>query len=117
MAKAKNLVVSGDFLNYSVESIWGEISLTSFGSKSISINKQSIESIEILDSTKQRDTGSTIARGIVGGILLGPAGMIGGAILGKSAGIHLLSIIFKNGKRSLLEIDDKIYKEIIKKMY
>ena len=116
MAKAKNKVISGDYLNYNVDSFWGDVSLTTTCT-TIQLNKSNVANIELVDSSKQRDTGSTIARGLVGGILLGPAGMVGGALLGKSNGVHLLSINFKNGKRSLIEVEDKIYKEILKKLY
>ena len=116
MAKAKNKVISGDYLGYSVDSFLGQVTLSSV-SNSITLNKSSVANIELVDSSKQRDTGSTIARGLVGGILLGPAGIVGGALLGKSNGVHLLSVIFKNGKRSLIEVEDKVYKEILKKLY
>ena len=118
MAKAKNQVISGAYLGYKINSFLGELALSNWSStQSISINKNNVSSIESVDSSKQRDTGSTIARGIVGGILLGPAGMVGGALLGKSNEVHLLSINFKDGKKSLIEVDSKIYKEILKRLY
>ena len=116
MAKAKNKVISGAYIHFGINSFLGDISLTN-SSSAIAINKNTVKNIEIIDSSKQRDTGSSIARGLVGGILLGPAGIVGGALLGKSNGIHLISIEFKDGKKSLIEVDDKIYREILKKLY
>jgi len=118
MAKAKNRVISGAYIGYKINAFLGELVLSNLSStKSISINKNNVSSIELVDSSKQRDTGSTIARGLVGGILLGPAGIVGGALLGKSNEINLLSINFKDGKKSLIEVDNKIYKEILKRLY
>lgn len=116
MTKARNKVVSGDYSGASVDEFLGDVSLNSF-TTNVAINKNTITNIELLDSANKKDTGSSIARGLVGGVLLGPVGIIGGAMLGKTNGIHLISIIFKNGKRSLIEVDDKIYKKLLTKLY
>jgi hypothetical protein len=112
MAKAKNRVISGAYEGFEVSSFLGQISIGV-----INISKANIINIEQIDSSKSKDVGSSIARGLVGGVLLGPAGVLGGVLLGKSNGVHLLSINFKNGQRSLIEVDDNIYKAIIKKLY
>ena len=47
------------------------------------------------------------------GSLFGGVGMIAGALSAKSKGVHTLAILFKDGKKSLIEVDDKIYKNIM----
>ena len=60
---------------------------------------------------------SGIARGLVGGALLGPVGMLAGGITAKSKGIYQVAVQFKDGKRRLLEVNDKFYKAIIKSCF
>ena len=46
--------------------------------------------------------------------MLGPVGMLAGGISAKNKGIYQVAVEFTDGKRSLLEVDDKIYKAIAK---
>lgn len=32
-------------------------------------------------------------------------------------GIYLIAIAFKDGKKSLLEVDEKVYKSLLRKMF
>ena len=54
------------------------------------------------DKTVQKDVGNTIARGVLGGVLLGPLGAIGGLVLGRNKIEGTNTFIFKvnltNGK-------------------
>lgn len=72
-----------------------------------------VESYELITDEHRKSAKSGIARGLVGGALLGPVGMLAGGMSAKSKGIYKIAIQFKDGKRSLLEVDDKIYKAII----
>lgn len=72
-----------------------------------------IESYGLITNEHRKSAKSGIARGLVGGALLGPVGMLAGGMSAKSKGIYQIAIQFKDGKRSLLEVDDKIYKAII----
>ena len=54
-----------------------------------------------------------VARGLVGGALLGPVGLLAGGLSAKNKGIYQVAVQFKDGSRSLIEIDDKIYKALI----
>lgn len=116
MAKAKNKVIAGHLNGADITTFLGDIQISCFNGNAF-INKNTVANIEVVTSETKRDTGSTIARGLVGGVLLGPVGLVGGALLGKNNDIHTLSITFKDGKKSLIEINDKIYKDIIKKLY
>ncbi len=117
MSKAQNKVVAGDYISKPVIEAWGTVAISVSFSESVILNKNTIENIEIMDKATNKDAGSAIARGIVGGVLLGPLGLVGGALLGKNSDINTLSVIFKDGKRSMIEVDGKIYKELQKKMY
>lgn len=72
-----------------------------------------VESYELITDEHRKSAKCRIARGLVGGALLGPVGILAGGMSAKSKGIYQVAIQFKDGKRSLLEVDDKIYKAII----
>lgn len=115
-SKAKNKVISGYLAGANITHFWGEIKISGFAGNQ-TISKATVANIELVNSETNKDTGSSIARGVVGGVLLGPAGLIGGALLGKHNDIYTLSINFKNGKKSLVEIDSNLYKELTIKLY
>lgn len=124
MAKAKNIVKSGLYSNCkiviknflrvekgkSADLKYLRINLDSIDiTKFIIINEQSISSIRIIHSDGiTSDTNSSIARGIVGGMLLGSAGLIAGASIGEQNAINLLEIIWKDSQKSLIEVDNDI---------
>lgn len=54
--------------------------------------------------------------GAVGGILLGPVGLLAG-LSAKNKDIYQIAIQLKDGKRSLLEVDDKICKALVKSCF
>lgn len=116
MAKAKNKVIAGDYEGKGVGA-GGSISpsFIMLGMlKSINIDKENVNSYELITDEHRKSAKSGVARGLVGGALLGPVGMLAGGLSAKSKGIYQVAIEFKDGKKSLLEVDDKIYKSIIK---
>ena len=48
---------------------------------------------------------------------LGPVGMLAGGLSAKNKGIYQVAIRFKDGQQSLVEVDDKIYKAIVKNCF
>jgi len=48
---------------------------------------------------------------LVGGFLLGPVGLLAG-LSAKNKRTHSVAVQFKDGRKSLIEMDDKIYKAI-----
>lgn len=118
MAKAKNKVISGIYKDFNVSLELGRVKISSLWEQKTKIlTKSDIQAIMPVNATQNKDVGSTIARGLVGGFLLGPAGLVGGAILGKNNEIYVLQVTFKSGATCLLEVDGKIYQEILKIMY
>lgn len=115
MAKAKNKVIAGDYEGKKVDGGGLSPAFIMVGMfKSINLDNKNVESYEIITDEHRKSAKSGVARGLMGGALLGPVGMLAGGVSAKSKGIYQVAIQFKDGKRSLLEIDDKIYKALIK---
>lgn len=114
---AKNKVIAGDYDGKHVVVSFGIINIaTGLFSKSIELNKETVAEYELVDEEKRKSATSAVGRGLVGGLILGPVGLLAG-LSAKSKGVHIVAVQFKDGKRSLLEIDDKIYKAMLKKLF
>lgn len=110
---AKNAVIAGDYIGQQIISTFGIVQIVTGFGKGFQLDKSSIENYEVVTDEQRRSTASGITRGLVGS-LFGPVGMVAGAMSAKSKGIYQIAIQFKDGKKSLIEVDDKIYKALIK---
>lgn len=124
MASAKNKVLSGDYVDDSVR-IEGLGTQLVFGygkdndlftTTHITLDKSTVESYEVLTEDKVKSASSTMLRAGAGALLLGPVGLLAG-VSGKTKGIYNVAILFKDGKKSLIEIDDKHYKVLMKILF
>lgn len=114
MASAKNRVIAGDYLGNVVSVTLGSPFLQTGLFKSLLLDKSTVENYELITDEHRKSAKSGIARGLVGGALLGPVGMLAGGLSAKSKGIYQIAIEFKDGKRSLVEADDKFYKALVR---
>ena len=124
MVSAKNKVLSGDYVDDSVR-IEGLGTQLVFGygkdndlftTTHITLDKSTVESYEVLTEDKVKSASSTMLRAGAGALLLGPVGLLAG-VSGKTKGIYNVAILFKDGKKSLIEIDDKHYKVLMKILF
>lgn len=114
---AKNRVMAGDYVGRIVGQALGQPYISLGIGKSIYINKNTVESYELVTDEHRKSAASGIARGLVGGALLGPVGMLAGGLSAKNKGIYQIAIQFKDDKRSLVEVDEKIYKAITRSCF
>lgn len=115
---AKNKVISGDYIGKQV--LGGGVAQAGISIgfvKQLYLNKTTVESYEVITDEQRKSMTSGVIRGAVGGALLGGVGAIAGAASAKNKGVYTISIQFKDGKRSLIEVDDKIYKAIIQNCF
>jgi len=117
MASAKNRVIAGDYAEKQVIGTFGMVQIATGLTKGIAVDKTTIDSYELITDEHRKSAASGVARGLVGGALLGPVGMLAGGLSAKNKGIYQVAIQFKDGKRSLIEVDDKIYKSIIQSCF
>lgn len=111
---AKNEVIAGNYCGCRVSAPFGSPQITTRSGKSELIDKFSVEDYKLITDEHRKSAASGVGRGLVGGALLGPVGMLAGAMSVKSKGIYQIAIQFKDGNKSLIEVDDKIYKAIVK---
>lgn len=119
---AKNAVIAGDYEGKGIIILRGfpekvAIILKAFGKDGkIILDKTAIENYEVVTEESSKSASSAIARGAMGGFLLGPIGLLAG-ISAKNKNSHTVAIQFKDGKKSLIEVDGKIYKALIKELF
>ena len=82
----------------------------------VPIDTQHVASYEVIDTESRTSATSAVARGAIGAALLGPIG-IAAALSAKKKGLHTIAIQFKDGKNSMIEVDNEIYKTLIQNLF
>ena len=113
---AKNMVIAGDYLGKGVSNIGGAVQIFLDRKNYVLLDKFGIDSYDVIIEETSKSAASGIARGAVGAALLGPVGLLAG-VSAKNKGVYTIAIRFKDGKNSLIEIDDKIYKNFVRAMF
>lgn len=114
---AKNKVIAGDYAGRQIVSAVGTVQISTGLFKSLMLNNTTVENYELVTDEHRKSAASGVARGLVGGALLGPVGMLAGGLTAKNKGTYTIAVRFKDGRNSLLEVDDKIYKNLIKNCF
>lgn len=112
MARARNKVISGDYERKFVGSSFGKAYISLSPTKLLYLDSSTVEDIVPLDGEEQVSIASAAMRGLIGELILGPAGLLAAATA-KQNGVHLVGIRFKDGKRCVIEVNDKIYKTML----
>ena len=113
---AKNRVIAGDYMGKPVTGVAGIVQICIDFKTFISLNKFEVDSYDVITEDTRKSAASGVARGAVGVALLGPVGMLAG-LSAKNKSIVTLAVRFKDGKNSLLEVDEKIYKKFVQSMF
>lgn len=114
---AKNKVIAGDYLGRGIILGMGNPSIVVGFGKSFYLDKSCVTSYELITDEHRKSASSGVARGLVGGALLGPVGLLAGGLSAKNKGVYQVAIQFTDGKKSLLEVNDKIYKAIVSTLF
>lgn len=113
---AKNRVIAGDYMGKSVTAVAGAVQICVDFKTLIPLDKFEVESYDVITEDTRKSAASGVARGAVGAALLGPVGMLAG-LSAKNKSTITVAIRFKDGKNSLLEVDEKIYKKFVQSMF
>lgn len=113
---AKNMVIAGDYKDKGLTNTRKGLVIATGFTKRIPVTKDTVESYELVDEEQRTKAMSAIGRGMVGSLALGPVGLLAG-LSAKKKGTYLVAIKFKDGKESLIELDDTLYKALVKTLF
>ncbi|MCF6464207.1 hypothetical protein [Clostridium sp. Cult1] len=113
---AKNMVIAGDYKNKLLGSTMKYLTIKTGFRKSVPISKETVEAYEVVDEEHRTKAMSAIGRGMVGSLALGPAGLLAG-LSAKKKKAYLVAIKFKDGKESLIEMNDIMYKHLVQTLF
>ena len=111
MTRARNRVISGDYQGKLVGHGSGNPFISLSFAKLLFLDPSTVASVAVLGEDSEASVASAATRGFIGKMLFGPIGLAAAATA-KRSGIHVLEVKFKDGKRSVLEVDDKVYEAI-----
>lgn len=112
---AQNKVIAGD---YEGSIVMGFVTPGIYPTPKnpIELTKVNVANYEVITEEHRKSAASGITRGLIGGALLGPVGLLAG-LTAKTKGTHVVVIEFIDGKKSLLEIDEKLYKALVQNLF
>lgn len=118
MASARNQVLKGCFEGLKIlkQPLQNELFIYIDRKNSFPLNKETIESYDLMTEEKMKSASSAVMRAGAGALLLGPVGLLAG-ISAKNKGICLVALQFETGEQSLIEISDKLYKILVTSMF
>ena len=109
-------VIAGDYENCKVGGYNKNGAFLIKGFETTPLNKYNVEMYEVLSEEKIKSGTSAILRGGMGAMLLGPVGLLAG-LSAKSKSMHVVAVVFKDGKQSLMEMNDVVYKAFLQGMF
>ena len=112
-----NTVVAGDYHGYSVIKGYGKSFFLMKRLTKIKFEKTDVISYELINNINNSSTWSTFVKGYVGHAVFGMPGLAAGVISSLKNVEYLFSIEFSDGKKSLLSIDQSIYKYLMKVLF
>ena len=112
---AQNKVIAGDYENKKVQESFGTLKIASLTGERV-IDKTTVEAYEVITDEMRKSGTSAILRGGLGSLVLGPVGLLAG-LTAKNKRTYQVAVQFRDGKKSLLELDEKLYKVLVKKCF
>ena len=117
MPKAKNEVIAGDYNGRKIKCAGNRIIFDRMMYPPVEVSSTTVDKYEVIDQNNAKSALSVFGRGAVGGLLLGPLGMVAGALSTPNSAVIIISVEFKNGDKSLIEIDRDIYRVLMRILY
>ena len=116
---AKNMVIAGDYMGKPITGIGGVVQIYVDRKNYILLDKFGVDSYDVITEDTRKSAASGIARGAVGAALLRFCEFFPFAcrISAKNKSTVTVAVRFKDGKNSLLEMDDKVYKNFVRAMF
>lgn len=111
---AKIVVHAGDFVKGKGEYSWGTLTLKTEKNRvwGESFSVKDLDTVEVATEESTKKIGGTIGWGAAGALLLGPAGMLAGLLLGGKKKEVTFVAQFKDGKKFMGTTDSKTFTKL-----
>ncbi|AOM82216.1 hypothetical protein [Salisediminibacterium beveridgei] len=110
-----NRVIDGDYLDSKIGKRSGTVVLKDRWDGQFTLDHHSVEAYQRVDTREEKKGYKMSNKSFLGGLFLGPFG----ALLGlekETVRIHKVAVKFKDGKKSLLELDDELYTKLLEQI-
>ena len=111
-----NVIQAGEYEGFIIMQKHGGLWCTK-GVGGFLIDKSTVQAYEDISTESSKSLSSGIARGLIGGAMLGGVGAVAGAVSAKSKNTYSVAVEWRNGKKSLLELDGANHKLFLKKIF
>ena len=112
-----NMVIAGDYAGRKVKIRFNKLYFCRPFYAPVLVDATTVSDYEVMDQDVRKSGSSIFFRGLAGKLLLGNLGMLAGALSAGSKSATTVSITFKNGDKSLVELGKKQYRLLLKKLY
>ena len=126
MASASNSVIKGNYAGHLIRYNGLDVVITRVtyyrdslkvnSHNELPLNTSNVKQYEVITEETWKSGSSAILRGALGASVLGPLGLFAG-FSAKNKGIYLIAIEWKDGQKSLIEIDEKKYQVLMRRLY
>lgn len=117
---ASNRVLNGDYKNapcgMCMDAHYSHVEIRDTVDGCIPLTRTTVINYTVVDAEERRSATSGVLRAGAGALLLGPIGLAAG-LSAKRKGTYTIAVMFNDGKRSLIEIDEKLYKQFIRDVF
>ncbi len=113
---SKGKVIAGDYKNYDVVAYGGKCFFMHW-LKKVNVNKAVISRYELVSDIDRHPFWSTLVKGAISRAVFGTLGAASAISSSMNKKAHIISIEFKNGRRSLIEVPDVDYINVLKAIY
>ena len=111
-----NVVLNGAYKGKAILNPTGKPYIKVSLGKKLYLDRNTVEAYEVVTEDSAKSAASGVARGMIGGALLGPVGMLAGSLSAKTKKTVTVILQFKDGEKSLVEFHEVTYKDFIGKM-
>lgn len=110
--RAKNKVIAGEYLGKPVGQIAKIPCIILKTTRTISLDNANVSEMELIDESSNISVANAATRGFIGEMLFGPIGLAAAGTATRDER-YIVGIVFKDGRRSVLEIDGMLYKLLL----
>lgn len=112
MTRARNKVIAGAYEGKLVSHAGSKAYIIMKLTETLALDASTVKGIEVIDESSDISLASAATRGFIGEMLFGPMGLAA-AGTAKRDERYILGIVFRDDKRSVIEVDGDLYRLIV----